>query len=278
MPPRHPPSVEIRRPQVARDQQASTAKERRWQPPPPDGLARPATRLGLTRDRDPDCSAAAAALAARRPGRVHPAAHRPRGHPLHRRPHPLQPPGRRRAVGPHPGPVGAQRLRTVGGDREADRPLGRPHRPGRAGGLAGPHKIEVGWELHRAFWGRGLATEGGRASVRYGFETVGLERIISVTMATNAASRRVMEKCGLRFQGELPWQGPWWPGTPSTGRIGRTPASGPRSHRQADLSWVAIGRVRQSGRVPPRTPRPRRTHRPRSNTTAQDTAARLDPR
>jgi hypothetical protein len=27
----------------------------------------------------------------------------------------------------------------------------------------GPHKIEVGWELHRAFWGRGLATEGGRA-------------------------------------------------------------------------------------------------------------------
>jgi RimJ/RimL family protein N-acetyltransferase len=45
----------------------------------------------------------------------------------------------------------------------------------------GPHKIEVGWELHREFWGRGLATEGGRAGVRYGFETVGLERIISVT-------------------------------------------------------------------------------------------------
>jgi RimJ/RimL family protein N-acetyltransferase len=36
---------------------------------------------------------------------------------------------------------------------------------------------------------------------------VGLERIISVTMATNAASRRVMEKCGLRFQGELPMAG-----------------------------------------------------------------------
>jgi len=71
----------------------------------------------------------------------------------------------------------------------------------------GPHKVEVGWELHREFWGRGLATEGGRAGVRYGFETVGLERIISATMATNAASRRVMEKCGLRFQGELPMAG-----------------------------------------------------------------------
>jgi RimJ/RimL family protein N-acetyltransferase len=67
----------------------------------------------------------------------------------------------------------------------------------------GPHKVEVGWELHREFWGRGLATEGGLAGVRHGFETVGLKRIISATMATNAASRRVMEKCGLRFQGEL---------------------------------------------------------------------------
>jgi RimJ/RimL family protein N-acetyltransferase len=32
-------------------------------------------------------------------------------------------------------------------------------------------------------------------------------RIISATMATNAASRRVMENCGLRFQGELPLAG-----------------------------------------------------------------------
>jgi RimJ/RimL family protein N-acetyltransferase len=43
--------------------------------------------------------------------------------------------------------------------------------------------------------------------VRHGFEVVGLERIISATMATNTASRRVMEKCGLRFQGELPMAG-----------------------------------------------------------------------
>jgi RimJ/RimL family protein N-acetyltransferase len=61
--------------------------------------------------------------------------------------------------------------------------------------------------LHQEFWGRGLATEGGWAGLRYGFEVVGLERIISATMATNAASRRVLEKCGLRFQGELPMAG-----------------------------------------------------------------------
>jgi RimJ/RimL family protein N-acetyltransferase len=37
----------------------------------------------------------------------------------------------------------------------------------------GLHKVEVGWELHRKFWGQGLATEGGRAWVRHGFETFG---------------------------------------------------------------------------------------------------------
>ena len=52
-------------------------------------------------------------------------------------------------------------------------------------------------------WGRGLATEGGRAAVRYGFQVVGLERIVSVTVPANVASRRVMEKCGPTFQGEL---------------------------------------------------------------------------
>ena len=71
----------------------------------------------------------------------------------------------------------------------------------------GPHKIEVGWELHPSVWGQGLATEGGRAAVRHGFETVGLDRIISAARADNLASRRVMEKCGLSFQAEFPYKG-----------------------------------------------------------------------
>jgi RimJ/RimL family protein N-acetyltransferase len=71
----------------------------------------------------------------------------------------------------------------------------------------GPHKVEVGWELHPSVWGQGLATEGGRAAVRHGFEVVGLERIISAARADNLASRRVMEKCGLAFQDEFPYKG-----------------------------------------------------------------------
>ena len=43
----------------------------------------------------------------------------------------------------------------------------------------GPEKVEVGWELHRRWWGHGLATEGGRAALRFGFEERGLRRVIS---------------------------------------------------------------------------------------------------
>jgi RimJ/RimL family protein N-acetyltransferase len=40
----------------------------------------------------------------------------------------------------------------------------------------GGDKIEVGFELHKAWWGRGLATEGALAALRFGFEHHGLER------------------------------------------------------------------------------------------------------
>jgi RimJ/RimL family protein N-acetyltransferase len=56
---------------------------------------------------------------------------------------------------------------------------------------------EVGWLLARTYRGRGLATEGGIASLRFGFETVGLNRIISVCRPENQASERVMRKLGM---------------------------------------------------------------------------------
>jgi RimJ/RimL family protein N-acetyltransferase len=69
------------------------------------------------------------------------------------------------------------------------------------------HKREVGWRLDPAYWGRGFATEGAVASVRYGFEVLGLERIISIIQPENKASRRVAEKAGLSLQGETRWRG-----------------------------------------------------------------------
>ena len=57
--------------------------------------------------------------------------------------------------------------------------------------------VEVGWRLHPRYWGRGLATEGGRASLRYGFEILRLDRVISIFMPDNVASRGVMAKLGM---------------------------------------------------------------------------------
>ena len=59
--------------------------------------------------------------------------------------------------------------------------------------------VEVGWRLHPTAWGRGLATEGGRASLAHGFEVIGLDRIISIFEPGNVASGRVMAKLGLRL-------------------------------------------------------------------------------
>ena len=74
-------------------------------------------------------------------------------------------------------------------------------------GWPAPHNIEIGWELKPSLWGHGLAAEGGLAGLRFGFEECGLDRIISVTRRHHNPSRRVMEKCGLTFQGTVPWRG-----------------------------------------------------------------------
>ncbi|MDQ3643070.1 MAG: GNAT family N-acetyltransferase [Actinomycetota bacterium] len=57
--------------------------------------------------------------------------------------------------------------------------------------------VEVGWRLHPSWWGRGLATEGGRTSLRHGFEVLQLDRIIGIFMSENVASGRVMTKLGM---------------------------------------------------------------------------------
>ena len=69
-------------------------------------------------------------------------------------------------------------------------------------------KVEVGFELHQAWWGRGLAAEGALEALRVGFEERALERIISVTASAHASARRVMEKIGLTYRGTRTWMNP----------------------------------------------------------------------
>ena len=64
---------------------------------------------------------------------------------------------------------------------------------------APPGEVELGYRLRRSAWGKGYATEGARAVVDQGFTELGVERIVASTMVVNVASRRVLEKAGLRF-------------------------------------------------------------------------------
>lgn len=70
-----------------------------------------------------------------------------------------------------------------------------------------PDPIEVGWTLHRDYWGRGLATEGGRASMQIWREwLVDDGRLLSITVPGNSRSRAVMERLGLTYRGTAFWK------------------------------------------------------------------------
>lgn len=66
--------------------------------------------------------------------------------------------------------------------------------------LEGTKEIEIGYRFQRAHWGQGFATEAAGALLVYGFETIGLERIMGVVFPENRASVRVLEKLGFRFE------------------------------------------------------------------------------
>jgi RimJ/RimL family protein N-acetyltransferase len=57
--------------------------------------------------------------------------------------------------------------------------------------------VEVGWRIDPDYWGRGLATEGGRAALDVGFNVLGLNEIVSICEPENVASWRVMERLGM---------------------------------------------------------------------------------
>jgi len=72
-----------------------------------------------------------------------------------------------------------------------------------------PFQGEIGYELQRAFWGKGYATEAIGLIAPFGLHELGLERIQARTMTNNPASARTLEKNGFRFEGLLRKHG-WW--------------------------------------------------------------------
>jgi ribosomal-protein-alanine N-acetyltransferase len=60
-----------------------------------------------------------------------------------------------------------------------------------------PGEGALGFYLAPAYWGRGLATEAGRALVNFGFQDLGLSKIVTAVQIGNGASIRVLEKLGF---------------------------------------------------------------------------------
>lgn len=64
---------------------------------------------------------------------------------------------------------------------------------------AGRSEVEIGWTVVRDHWRQGIATELGRHALA-ATQLLGLQRVVAYTRDDNVASRRVMEKLGLRYE------------------------------------------------------------------------------
>ena len=63
------------------------------------------------------------------------------------------------------------------------------------------HSTELGYCMSRAYWGKGYMSEAVAAMIEYLFNTVGLNRITARHDPDNIGSGRVMQKCGMVFEG-----------------------------------------------------------------------------
>jgi [ribosomal protein S5]-alanine N-acetyltransferase len=68
--------------------------------------------------------------------------------------------------------------------------------------MTGP-EVEVVYELEPAVWGRGIATECGKACLEVAFGPLGLERVVALSYPENGPSVRVMQKIGMTDDGEF---------------------------------------------------------------------------
>ncbi len=86
-------------------------------------------------------------------------------------------------------------------DRVTGEPVGR-------GGLSrmqldGASRLEVGWVLHRAYWGQGYATEIGTTGLAFAFDELGVDEVVAYTEPHNVRSRAVMERLGMTYQRDI---------------------------------------------------------------------------
>ncbi|WP_425445473.1 GNAT family N-acetyltransferase [Virgibacillus ndiopensis] len=65
------------------------------------------------------------------------------------------------------------------------------------------YRSEIGFELSREHWGKGIASEAIEAVIRYGFEQIDLQRIEALIEPPNIPSQKLVEKQGFIREGLL---------------------------------------------------------------------------
>ena len=69
--------------------------------------------------------------------------------------------------------------------------------------IEGRQEVEVAYTIAREYWGQGLGTEAAQAILHYGFEKLGLARLICLIEPGNAASQKVAVKIGMKLEREV---------------------------------------------------------------------------
>jgi ribosomal-protein-alanine N-acetyltransferase len=67
-------------------------------------------------------------------------------------------------------------------------------------------QVDLGYRFFPEFWGKGVGTETSIAILHYGFEKLGLTRVIAMAEPANKASIRIMEKVGMKFDQLAPYE------------------------------------------------------------------------
>ena len=68
-------------------------------------------------------------------------------------------------------------------------------------------EIDLAYHFARASWNKGYAAEAATAVLTYGLGSIGLDGIMAVTVPENVGSWRVMEKVGMRYEGQADYYG-----------------------------------------------------------------------
>lgn len=66
-----------------------------------------------------------------------------------------------------------------------------------------PSSAELGYWFNQKYWGRGYASEASSELIRFGFQELTLHRIWAKCHSENKASAKVMEKCGMQYEGTI---------------------------------------------------------------------------